>query len=179
MSLKCYYHPEREAATKCEICEKVICVECKKPYTVTHGVSESRYATQHDACMPCYYDREIERHQAALSSKGNYICLGILGGGVVTFLILAITLPQPITWAPPILNILFLIFTIIFSIIFLFFLRSFLKGRKTFPGVIAGLKGKKEGFLKSLEIGGVCPGCGNKIEVGISICPSCGSNVGG
>ena len=60
MSLKCAYHPEREANTKCEKCGKLICLECKQAFTTTHGTEDTRYSVRHEYCQACYYDYKIK-----------------------------------------------------------------------------------------------------------------------
>ncbi len=70
--LTCYYHPDRKADEKCEACEKLLCLECKKVLTVSHrhrrsgyhsryhhGSGYSTYYTSHDLCPECYYERQI------------------------------------------------------------------------------------------------------------------------
>ena len=66
MSLKCHYHPKRGASDKCESCEKIICLECKKSFNVVHSTDDSSYATRHIYCKPCYYKREIKGYQSSL-----------------------------------------------------------------------------------------------------------------
>ena len=177
MSLKCYYHPNREAITKCENCEKMICIECKKPISVTHGVQESRYATQHDFCMPCYYDSEMKNYD--FSPRGYYIFASIVAMSVVIFIILALISAFSEIEGKIALVITFSVFTFISTVLFLSALKSFFKNKGRFPVMLAELKTKKENFLKTLRSSNVCPECGNKIEVGFSICPSCGYNLAG
>jgi len=173
MSLKCYFHPDREATTKCEKCERMLCIECKEPYTVTHGVDDSRYATQHDLCMPCYYD--IEMHKYRNPGRGYHIVLGVLITIILILDILGIYLLSVLTIAGTGMLATSAVPTFLFVILLL----HYISAKKRNPGMLAELKKKKEKYLKALEIGGVCPGCGNKLEVGISICPSCGSIVAG
>ena len=88
MSVKCHYHPDREATKKCEKCEKLICIECCKTFNVRHSSGDSSYSTRHDYCLPCYYDRELESSRAQASPRGNLICIGILSVGIIILLIL-------------------------------------------------------------------------------------------
>ena len=43
-NINCYYHPNRNAIEKCELCGKTICLECKRVYreTRSHGTSDNR-----------------------------------------------------------------------------------------------------------------------------------------
>lgn len=164
MSLKCYYHPDREATTKCEKCEKVICIKCKKSYNVTHGVKESLNATQHDMCKPCYYDIEIEKY--TFSSRSYYIAF------FIPVLMCLIPIFTALVFA-------FGLSLFFYFIIILMIMILFLRRMKSSPEKLAELMTKKEKFLKTLQSGNVCPECGNKVEIGISICPSCGSNLAG
>ncbi len=175
MSLKCYYHPNREAITKCEKCEKMICIECKKPISVTHGVGDSSYATQHDFCMPCYYDREMKQYD--FSPRGYYIFGSITATSVVIFIILALVFAFSEMEGKIAVVITFSVLTFISTVLFLGTLKSFFNNKGEFPVLLAELKTKKEDFLKTLQSGNVCPECGNKFEVGFSICPSCGYNL--
>ena len=58
--LNCYYHPGRQASTKCEKCGKVICLECKTVYHETRstgtGDSRSSYSVRREFCPVCFYD---------------------------------------------------------------------------------------------------------------------------
>ena len=175
MSLKCYYHPNREAITKCENCEKTICIECKKPISRIHGVKESRYATQHDFCMPCYYDSEMKNYD--FSPRGYYIFASITAMAVVIFVILALVSVFSEIEGKIAIVITFCVLTFISTVSFLGILKLFFNNRGSFPVLLAELKTKKEDFLKTLQSGNVCPECGNKIELGFSICPTCGYNL--
>ena len=177
MSLKCYYHPNREAITKCEKCEKMICIECKKPISRIHGVKESRYATQHDFCMPCYYDCEMKQYD--FSPRGYYIFASIAATSVVIFIILALVTAFSENKHKIAIVITFCVLTFISTVLFLSALKFFFKNKVRFPVLLAELKTKKENFLKTLQSGNVCPECGNKFEVGFSICPSCGYDLAG
>lgn len=173
MSVKCYYHPDRDATTKCENCEKMICVECKKAYHVTHGVKDNHYATQHDLCQLCYYDIEMKKY--SFSPRGYYIPISILVAADVIFIILFLVALLHFG------NFFFAILIPFFSgLLFIFLcLYTYFRDKKRHPEEFAKLKSKKENFLKSLKSGNICPECGNKVETSISICPSCGSNIVG
>ncbi|MFX1503874.1 MAG: B-box zinc finger protein [Promethearchaeota archaeon] len=173
MSVKCYYHPDREATTRCEKCEKMICVECRKSYHVTHGVNDSRYATQHDLCFPCYYDIEMEKY--SFSARSYYIPISILTVVDVILIVIAIVLVQLSGE-----SFFFFPFGIPFFSGLLFILlclRTYFRDKKRHPEEFAKLKEKKENFFKTLESGNLCPECGSKVELGVSVCPSCGSNI--
>ncbi len=173
MSLKCYYHPDREATTKCEKCDKMICIECKKPISITHGVKESQYATQHEFCMPCYYDYEMKKY--SYSPRGYYIAFSILLPIILTLVILGLVFISHI----PAAGFGLLASSPIPTFLFVCLLVSYISAKKRSPGMLAELKIKKEDFFKTLQIGSVCPECGNSVKTGISICPSCGSDIAG
>ncbi len=63
-NIKCIYHSKRDAITKCERCQKTVCVECKMVYQQKHVRSHNdhhhTYYTRHELCPPCYYDRNIK-----------------------------------------------------------------------------------------------------------------------
>jgi len=166
MSLKCYYHPDREATTKCEKCEKMLCIECKKQNSVTHGAGESQYATQHEFCMPCYCDNEMEKY--APPGRRAQIALIILPIIDLIFIILFFNYGFGLI-AP----------SLFFGVLSLAAVISYFKKRKISPVKLAELKAKKENFFKILQSGGFCPECGNKVETGIAICPSCGYDIAG
>jgi len=147
MSLNCYYHPEREANTKCEKCEKLICLECKKLYTVKHGLQDSSYATQHELCIVCYYDIEMEKHK--FSPKGYYTFLSILVTTIIVFLTLELSGLGPDFGNSPFG--MWTIFTLMMSIFFLLCLRSYFRDKKRYPEILDDLKSKKENFLKTLQ----------------------------
>lgn len=64
MSLSCEYHPDREAHNKCEKCQKLLCVECKRTLhrTYSRGSSEHRryYSVSYELCPECYYEEIIK-----------------------------------------------------------------------------------------------------------------------
>ena len=138
MSLKCYFHPDREASTKCEKCEKMLCIECKKPYTATHGVSESRYATQHDMCKPCYYDIEMQRY--TISSRGYYIAFCILVPIILTLVILYLVFLSLVGF----MAFVFLAGGLVPTFLFVCLLLNFIVGKKRAPAKLEELKAKKE-----------------------------------
>ena len=168
MSLKCYYHPDREATEKCETCEKLICIECKKSISRTHGSSESRYATQHDLCKPCYYDNEMEKYRPP--SRNHRIVAVIFP--IIDLILIIIVLDGGFQNTGALIPIIAFL-----SVLSLLAVISYIVGRKRFPAKLAKLKTKKEKFFKILQTGSVCQECGNKVETGISICPSCGSDI--
>ena len=51
--LNCHYHPNREASDKCEMCNRLICLECKM---VFHG----SYGSNHKTYCPVCYERKNE-----------------------------------------------------------------------------------------------------------------------
>ena len=63
MSMSCDYHPDREAHNKCEKCQKLLCVECKRTLhrTYSRGSSEHRryYSISYEMCPECYYEAQI------------------------------------------------------------------------------------------------------------------------
>ena len=168
MSLKCYYHPDREASEKCEKCEKLICLECKKSFSVTHGTSESTYSTQHDLCKPCYYDNGMERYKPP--TRSHRIVAVIFP--IIDLILIIIVLDGGFVKMGALIPIIaFLSFISLLAVI------SYIVRIKKHPAKLAKLKTKKEKFFKNLQTGSVCQECGNKVETGISICPSCGSDI--
>ena len=73
--LKCYYHPDSNAMTKCEDCGKPICLRCKKIHREKHhtGVGESSGYIERtlDLCGPCYYNK---KEKIASSTAGSLLC---------------------------------------------------------------------------------------------------------
>lgn len=73
--LKCYYHPDSEAVTKCEECGKPICLLCKKIHRERHhtGVGESSGYIERtlDLCGPCYYNK---KEKIASSTASSWLC---------------------------------------------------------------------------------------------------------
>ncbi len=58
--LNCYYHPERNAIAKCEKCGKPICLECNMIFRDKNITNKENYATRHNYCIVCYYDKKIK-----------------------------------------------------------------------------------------------------------------------
>jgi len=80
--VNCAYHPGREAIAKCENCHKMLCVACRTVDTIQHSSTSHHmdhshttyWATQHEVCPECYYDRRIH------SSRVPYIVM--IGFGI-------------------------------------------------------------------------------------------------
>ncbi|MFX1573054.1 MAG: hypothetical protein ACFFB0_09915 [Promethearchaeota archaeon] len=56
--MRCFYHPDIEAVSKCEQCGKLLCLQCKKVYHDVRrsgvGESSSSYAVTRELCYECY-----------------------------------------------------------------------------------------------------------------------------
>ena len=169
MSLKCYYHPEREAQSKCEKCGKVICVECKMVYhrTVHRGTGDDRYAysERYEYCPICYYDTQIKK-----SKSYSYGCIAF----AIFFIVAAVFMTG---FFNPIIFTLLLVGVVISLVLFVI-LRFVYSPKKT-----AEFNAKKEEFLqrtkkpsvtKKEEITKFCPECGTRVETDASVCSYCG-----
>jgi hypothetical protein len=51
----CFYHPNRAAVTKCEHCNRMICLEDKMTYRVTGGIDQADDIYTY--CPICYNER--------------------------------------------------------------------------------------------------------------------------
>lgn len=178
MSLKCAYHPERDASTKCEKCGKVICLECKQAFTTTHGTEDSRYSVRHEYCQVCYYDYKIKSTKYSPIACVFGIIFFIIGLIMVNTFISntdispsALSIPITIMYAG-------LIISIILS------LYLFLVYR---PKKMAFYEDKKQIFLSGTRkapsvkeekpVEKFCSECGSKLEPGESVCSYCGSVI--
>ncbi|MFX1496376.1 MAG: zinc-ribbon domain-containing protein [Promethearchaeota archaeon] len=177
MSLKCFYHPEREANSKCEKCSKLICLECKMVYHQTvHGGSGYAYTKRYEYCPICYYDTQIKKSK--INSIGGIIALSVL---IISFFIFTFSLPRkaytyPATYFP----IIFLLALIIIGGIIFGYLQFVRKPKK-----MSELNSKKDQFLKSINSPLIekdnkgkpyfCSVCGNKLDPDALICSYCGT----
>ncbi|MFX1409048.1 MAG: zinc-ribbon domain-containing protein [Promethearchaeota archaeon] len=173
MSLNCYYHPEREASTKCEKCGKIICLECKMVYHETYyrGTGDDRYAytKRYEYCPVCYYDTQIKKHKR---SSIGFIFLTIMLLFMLGFMFF-------FNFADIQIFIMFLSIGITISIV-AFIYMQFIR----IPKKVEEVETKKEEFLRSTKIPKpikeeeippkFCPECGTSIESGASICSYCG-----
>ena len=182
MSLKCAYHLEREASSKCEKCGKLICLECKMVYrqTVHGGSGDSSYAysKRYEYCPVCYYDAKAKIYK--YSSIVGFFTIGML-----IFMLFVVFLPtSPLSYSHPAMYIPLIIISIMLAIavivvVYLHFIRR--------PKKVGELDAKKEEFLRSIktptknideeEMGFFCTECGNKIDPDASICSYCGRTV--
>ncbi|MFX0063179.1 MAG: hypothetical protein ACFFC7_13460 [Candidatus Hermodarchaeota archaeon] len=83
-NLQCFYHPEREAATKCEKCGKLICLECKlirREYTLTG--SDSSQWVRYEVCPACYAEMK------AASARGSKVFVIIAAVMCIAFIVIA------------------------------------------------------------------------------------------
>jgi len=173
MNLNCHYHPDREAKTKCEICGKLICLECKMVLNTTHGTDESRYVIRHEACPLCFYakmDKAYSRNakifalMATIFSTTFIIILLVLN----FFFSIDMVFPWVIGLA------------ILITLSWIYYLYYAPKKRDEF-------KQKKMDFLRGLkdytaikedlQLEQQCGNCGAKIEPNTSICSYCGSEL--
>jgi len=179
MSLKCYFHPEREATSKCEKCGKLICLECKLVYheTYTGGSKDTSYAysKRYEYCPFCYYETKIKKYK--INSIG-LLCAAIT---FVFMLVFYITFTLPTGFFHPTLYIPVIIISIgIIITTIAFFFRQFIQT----PKKVDEIETKIEEFLKSIGtpinikeegvISKFCPECGTTLESGASICSYCG-----
>jgi len=170
MSLKCAYHPERDASEKCEKCGKVICLECKMVYHETHrgGTGERSYAysVRHEYCPVCFYDRKIKTYGPQAKITATIFTIIVLIMIFVIFNMMGDYFP------------LFFLLVIIPLDIY-----AFVYG----PRKLKEFRYKKAEFLNSLTLGqpvkgerlkeSFCPECGNKLELNTSVCSYCGSVI--
>ena len=156
MSLKCFYHPEREAQSKCEKCGKLICLECKKSFIIRRG---SSYSTKQEYCQVCYF-----KQQALLIYK--------IGFMLFMFLVMALIMMM-ITFSNFLIPFLFvLIIAFIFIIIYCAKKRAKIISQK--ENFIRGIKSSS---VKKDVVFPTCKKCGKKIESNILICPYCGCDI--
>ncbi len=172
MSLKCYYHPEREAQSKCEKCGKLICLECKKAFNKTHKASERSYSTRHEYCQVCYFNH---MSLAVYKTPISYFAFIIV---LIIFLIITNVAFDSVGYNNP-MPIFLIPFIIVLIIAFIF---SIIHGAKKRED----LMDQKNSFLLNLKnssskkkavIIPTCKKCGKKIDSNIIICPHCGCDI--
>ena len=198
---KCSYHPNRDAIAKCEMCHKLICVECKNIFRQQHSRTShygsgstarrhtSYYYTQHELCTPCFYDRKIK----VINSPVNKYSLIFMGGffimmAIVMFSINNAAFSDYPFQMPPILSIMSLVFILMALIPIGIGIRNI----TTAPKRTEIMKAKKKEFLNSLSSTTsnprvpsgpqtspykYCPHCGDKVDVDEKICDKCGGDL--
>ena len=199
---KCAYHPNWDAISKCENCEKLICAECKNVYQQRHsrttrssygsrrygsgyGSRTSYYYTRHEFCTPCFIERKIK----VLESPMNYC--GILFGFLFTAVAIFMTIGF-LSFPGPFSPGFFAIVPIIFVIIGIGIIIAGILGRITAPQKVEALKAKYEEFFNNLSsapsssqastgydpsLYKSCPYCGDKVDIDEKICDKCGSEI--
>jgi uncharacterized membrane protein len=174
MSLKCYYHPEIDAETKCEDCGKYLCLECKQVLIEVHGSSDRRYSTRHELCPICYYDRQIRKY-----SRNPKISLIMWILFSIPFI--AITFSwSSVPGNPMGFVVIFFIAFAIFMYIWLIFVVVYRAPRK-----IDRFKREREAFINNLSgshvelrsIKRFCTECGKEIHPDDSVCSHCGQLI--
>jgi hypothetical protein len=170
MKLNCHYHQDREAKTKCEICGKLICLECKMVLNTAHGTDESRYVIRHEICPLCFYAKKDKAYGK------NALVVALLT--TVPSILIIITL---LSFSISVIDYFFVIIPISFiAFCWIYYLYYAPKKRDE-------IKKQKMDFLrgltdytankKDLQLEHLCGNCGAKIEPNISICSYCGSEV--
>lgn len=187
MSLKCAYHPNRNATDKCEKCGKVICPECKMVDRETHyggtGDSSYAYSTGYDYCPVCFYDKKIRKY-----SFFNYLGAIIITIGVIVYIIIIMQIFGGFgEWAKTVRIFDMILFSLPIILVVALDINNFI-----FAPIKARKKNKrftekKLEFLNSLESAGLlyeekqmrlhCPECGNKLDPGTSVCSYCGGII--
>ncbi|MFX1554308.1 MAG: B-box zinc finger protein [Promethearchaeota archaeon] len=178
MSLKCAYHPDREAITKCEKCGKLICVECKTVVHDTHIGKDSSYSTRHEICVACKYDREISHFGFGFSVIPFLMIIAFLliFIGITTYA--NINMPHFNLIALPIIG------TIALVIISAYFIYWMTVKRKR--GILKAKIEKEEYLKKLIQLPSkkddtpskmFCPECGGEISSDDIICSHCGSTI--
>lgn len=75
-NITCYYHPNRNAIEKCELCGKTICLDCKRVYRETRSSgtsnSSSYYSIKYEYCPVCYHQSIIN---SARGTKSVLFCM--------------------------------------------------------------------------------------------------------
>lgn len=167
MALKCYYHPDREATVKCEICGKLVCVECKMFLKRMQGAGNSRHVIRYEVCPLCYYDKMTKGY-------GNRAKLFAFIFTIPSIVFIIISLASIIF---PFMAI-FGVATI--AILWIYALYYAPKKRDEFEQ-------KRRDFLQGLEdynsikkdqqLERRCNNCGAKVDPSASICSYCGMDL--
>jgi len=183
MSLKCAYHPGREASEKCEKCGKLICLECKMVYHLTYrsgpGDNSYTYSRRFELCPLCYYDRKINIYGKQAKTVGGATIIGLIILFLVSLIIFDFGSIIPSIML--IFDIIFLIIPILMILITLYMI--FIYG----PKKTEDFKSKREEFLNSIKqivsnqndtaVGKFCIECGKKIDPDAYICSYCGATA--
>jgi hypothetical protein len=162
----CYYHPERNAVAQCEKCNRLICLECNM---VSHRINDKdryHYATHHDYCIVCYYDKKIKRYSPS-PKKLVFLSPIIFIISLLVLMGLAETSRFPY----------FILPIVLFSIILLLLIYKLFIDE---PKKIVNFKIKKYEFLDSLNHSApviYCPECGERLEPDVKICNFCGNFI--
>ena len=172
MSLKCYYHPEREAQSKCEKCGKLICLECKKAFNITHGASKGSYSTRHEYCQVCYFN-----HMSLSVYKTSRICFITIIINII-FLVVTNVISDSVEGYNNPIPFFLIPFLIVLSIAFIF---SIIHGAKKREKI----RDQKNGFLLNLKKSSrkkgvkipICKKCGKQVDLNALICPYCGCDI--
>ncbi|MFX1238471.1 MAG: hypothetical protein ACFFAS_04305 [Promethearchaeota archaeon] len=193
-NIPCQYHSNRNAVTKCEMCQKATCVECKMVYKQFHmgstdfiGSRENDYYTHYELCRPCYYDRHIKE----LNSPGMY-CIFVSGciSTIISFIIFLFTMNFVSTWdgpssipAPTILPF----FAFIFILIGIGTVIIGMIKIENLPKKISEFEAKRQVFFAELSSTtetseqiikyNFCPVCGEKFYPDEKICKKCGIEI--
>ncbi|MFX1236612.1 MAG: B-box zinc finger protein [Promethearchaeota archaeon] len=200
-NVHCEYHKKRNAVTKCEMCGKVICVECKMVYQQRHtysyggfysgydiGIHSHRhrysYYTRHELCPPCYYDRRVR----VLKSPQKY-CFVFFGlvFTIIASIIISFAIGFVSSWegpssmpGPDIFPVVAGLFVFLGIGITVYGVYNILSA----PKRISDMEAKKEAFFnklalteakdETLPIKNYCTSCGDEIHEGEKYCDKCG-----
>ncbi|MBN1801048.1 MAG: hypothetical protein JW891_06035 [Candidatus Lokiarchaeota archaeon] len=200
-NINCYYHPKRSAITKCEACQKTICVECKMVYQQRHMYSSyaggrhhhHSYYTRHELCPPCYYDRRIRTIKSPM--KYCFVLFGLIFT-IVAISMVSHSLEFVSAWngpssmpGPDIFPVFASIFVIVGVGLMIFGIINIITG----PKRVDNLEIKKQAFLANLSsvepkqpmiqvtkrasLKNYYPYCGDEISLEEKICDKCGIDL--
>lgn len=167
MTLNCYYHPDREAKEKCEICGKLICLECKMVLKRMYGAQESTHIVRYEVCPLCYYDKKDKEY----GEKAIKFALMMTIPSVIFIIILIVV---EFFFYMVIGLAILIAFSWIYALYYAPKKRDEFKQEKM--DFLRGLK-DYTAIKKNLESELRCGNCGAKIEPNTSVCSYCGSDL--
>ena len=133
-----------------------------------NDTNKDHYATHHDYCIVCYYDKKIKRYSTSRIMKELAFFILVLIS-IITILFTSRNFQQIFS---------ILIYPIIIvSLIILFYIYKLVIGG---PKKIAKFKTKKYEFLNSLNLPlpvTYCYRCGEKLDSDAKICTYCGNVI--
>ena len=172
MNKKCENHPEIDAVSKCEECDKPICARCMKRFNITHGSGKDKYSTSHVYCRVCFHNLGKRA-----SKTSPLIPLLFIVPFLLIILIISISMIFVFPFFVPVMLIVPVFIVVIMVCIIIGMIKSYTRSKKLAESKVMEEENKKLTNLPIRAQNKTCQDCGKINDPDASICSYCGTDL--